>query len=64
MPAMMMPQQFPAYGAVMMPGGGMMPMTIPMQPMGMAPQLSQMLAESARGGRGSNVFFKTRLCNR
>ena len=58
---MMMAQQYSQYG-MMMPGGQMMPMQ--MQTMGVAPHLTHMLAESARGGRGSNVFFKTRLCNK
>ena len=29
-----------------------------------APQLTQMLVDAARGGRSSNVFFKTRICNK
>ena len=34
-------------------GGGMVP-----------PQLMAMLTEAAKGGRSSNVFFKTRICNK
>ncbi len=61
-PMMMMAPTFAQYPGMMMPGAPMMAM--PMAPMGMAPHLSKMLVESARGGRASNVFFKTRLCNK
>lgn len=53
----------------MMPGPYMVSMG-PMGAMAMAggqgvnPHLAQMLAESAKGGRASNVFFKTRVCNK
>ncbi|KAL4458445.1 hypothetical protein ABPG75_013310 [Micractinium tetrahymenae] len=41
------------------------PMPAGMMPGAMAaPQLTQMLVEAARGGRSSNVFFKTRICNK
>lgn len=59
---MMMPTQYAPFPGMMMQPGPMMPMPPP--PMGMTPQLTQMLAQSAQGGRGSNVFFKTRLCNK
>ncbi|KAL4854994.1 Zinc finger CCCH domain-containing protein 39 [Chlorella vulgaris] len=53
---------------VMGPMGPMMagPMPQGMMPAGAmaAPQLTQMLVEAARGGRSSNVFFKTRICNK
>lgn len=48
--------------------GPMGPMVAPMgalPPGAMAaPQLTQMLVDAARGGRSSNVFFKTRICNK
>lgn len=28
------------------------------------PQVTQMLLDAARGGRSSNIFFKTRICNK
>ena len=53
---------------VMGPMGPMMAGHMPpgMMPPGAmaAPQLTQMLVEAARGGRSSNVFFKTRICNK
>jgi hypothetical protein len=53
---------------VMGPMGPMMAAGMPpgmMSPGAMAaPQLTQMLVEAARGGRSSNVFFKTRICNK
>lgn len=52
---------------VMGPMGPMMagPMPHGMMAPGMAaPQLTQMLVDAARGGRSSNVFFKTRICNK
>lgn len=52
---------------MMGPMGPMMaaPMPAGMMPGAMAaPQLTQMLVEAARGGRSSNVFFKTRICNK
>ncbi|KAL4535381.1 hypothetical protein Ndes2437A_g06097 [Nannochloris sp. 'desiccata'] len=61
-PAMMMPSPYAPYPGMMMQTGPMMQMPGP--PMGVTPQLTQMLAQSAAGGRGSNVFFKTRLCNK
>ena len=36
---------------------------MPGMPM-VAPHVTQMLADAAKGGRSSNVFFKTRICNR
>lgn len=62
-------------GMAAMPGvpmqmvmGPMGPMVAPMgalPPGAMAaPQLTQMLVDAARGGRSSNVFFKTRICNK
>lgn len=53
---------------VMGPMGPMMagPMPHGLMPTGpmAAPQLTQMLVDAARGGRSSNVFFKTRICNK
>ena len=61
-PPMMMAAPYGPYPGMMMQAGPMMAMPGPQ--MGMSPQLTQMLAQSAQGGRGSNVFFKTRLCNK
>ncbi len=61
-PAVMMSSPYAPYPGMMMQTGPMMQMPGPH--MGVTPQLTQMLAQSAAGGRGSNVFFKTRLCNK
>ena len=68
---MMPPQGFPQYpmpGMMMMPTvSGMTPvpaMQTMVPPPTVNPQITQMLAEAARGGRASNIFFKTRLCNK
>jgi len=66
---MMMAQFAPfPHGMMVMPRMPAMPAMPPSMPsnpnLGYAPHITHMLVESARGGRGSNVFFKTRLCNK
>eukprot|EP00887_Chlorella_sp_A99_P006417 scaffold3.g6417.t1 len=52
-------------GGMMAPGMLPMAMQRPMGPVPlMAPHVTQMLADAAKGGRSSNVFFKTRICNK
>ncbi|KAL4422138.1 hypothetical protein ABPG77_006827 [Micractinium sp. CCAP 211/92] len=66
-PEMMQGMQAMPVPVMMGPMGPMMaaPMPAGMMPGAMAaPQLTQMLVEAARGGRSSNVFFKTRICNK
>ncbi|PRW60160.1 zinc finger CCCH domain-containing 56-like [Chlorella sorokiniana] len=68
-PEMMMQGMAAMQGVPMqMVMGPMGPMVAPMgalPPGAMAaPQLTQMLVDAARGGRSSNVFFKTRICNK
>lgn len=70
LPCPVAPQNMHAMqGMVVM--GPMGPMMAGPMPHGMmapgamaAPQLTQMLVDAARGGRSSNVFFKTRICNK
>lgn len=74
-PTTLHPMPAGPQGMAAMPGvpmqmvmGPMGPMVAPMgaMPPGAmaAPQLTQMLVDAARGGRSSNVFFKTRICNK